>query len=182
MCDPVTMTFAAVQAAGSISQGIGAKRAANSQAAQYELQAATERDNAQAEADKIRRDGEVARGQTLSALAASGVTVGQGSALDAERQVVDSYTSDEYMAILTGDRRARGLQDTARQTRRAGRDAMRAGFINAGTSLLASGARGMRAGGQTTGSVRASLSNTGIGSSGFGTGLAYGNQDMGRYF
>lgn len=145
MCDPVTMTFAAVSAAGSISQGIAGKRAADGQAAQYELQAATERDNAQAEAEKLRREGAAARGQTLSALAGSGVTVGQGSALEAERQVVDSYTSDEYMAILTGERRSSSLQETARQTRRAGRDALRSGFINAGTSLLSAGAQGMRA-------------------------------------
>lgn len=147
MCDPVTMTFAAVQAAGSISQGIGARRAADSQAAQYELQAATERDNAQAEAENIRREGSAARGGTLAALAGSGVTVGQGSALEAERKVVDDYLHDEYMAILTGDRRAGAMQETARQTRKAGRDAMRAGFINAGTSLLSAGARGLRAGG-----------------------------------
>lgn len=145
MCDPVTMTFAAVQAVGSISQGMSARKAANAQAAQYELQAATERDNAEAEAEKIRREGGTARGQTLSALAGAGVTVGQGSALDAERQVVDDYTSDEYMAILTGSRRASAMQETARQTRKAGRDAMRSSLINAGTSLLSAGAQGMRA-------------------------------------
>ena len=145
MCDPVTMTFAAVSAVGSVSQGVAAKRAANEQAKQYELQAATERDNAQAEAEQIRREGRAARGGTLSALAGAGVTVGQGSALDAERQVVDDYTADEYMAILTGERRGRAMQETARQTRRAGRDAMRGSLINAGTSLLSAGAQGMRA-------------------------------------
>lgn len=152
MCDPVTMTFAVVQAGGAISQGMAAKRAADGQAAQYELQAKIERDNAQAEAEKIRREGNAARGQTLSALAGAGVTVGQGSALEAERQVVDSYTHDEYMAILTGDRRASAMQGAARQTRRAGRDAMRSGLINAGTSLLSAGARGTRA--ETVGRVR----------------------------
>jgi hypothetical protein len=30
--------------------------------------------------------------------------------------------------------------------------------------------------------VQAGFSNTSVGSSGFGTGLAYGNQDMGAYF
>jgi hypothetical protein len=139
------MTFAAVQAVGAVSQGMSARKAANEQARQYELQAATERDNAQAEAEQIRQEGSAARGQTLAALAGSGVTVGQGSALEAERQVVDSYVHDEYMAILTGDRRAGAMQETARQTRKAGRDAMRAGLINAGTSLLSSGAQGMRA-------------------------------------
>lgn len=147
MCDPVTMTFAAVSAVGAVSQGMAAKQAADGQAKQYELQAATERDNAQAEAEQIRRAGSAARGNTLAALAGAGVTVGQGSALEAERKVVDDYTADEYMAILTGERRGRAMQETAKQTRRAGRDAMRSGFINAGTSLLSAGARGLRAGG-----------------------------------
>jgi hypothetical protein len=145
VADGSKMPQQTVPVGGVITLPRTAKRAADGQAKQYELQAATERDNAQAEAEQIRREGSAARGDTLAALAGAGVTVGQGSALEAERKVVDDYTADEYMAILTGERRGRAMQETAKQTRKAGRDAMRAGFINAGTSLLSAGAQGMRA-------------------------------------
>lgn len=138
MCDPITLavTMAGVQAVGSIQQGRQANKAAGQQAAQYEQQAEWERDNAEGEAARIRRAGSVQRGQTLGALAASGVKIGEGSALDVERQVMEDYARDEYLALLTGDRTARNLRASAGQTRRAGRDARNAGYVTAGTSLL----------------------------------------------
>ena len=147
MCDPVTLTFAAVSAYGTVQQGRNAKFNADTDAEALEAQAALARDDAQGQASRIRREGAQARGQTLGAIAASGVKVGEGSTLDAERQVMTDYTQDEYMAILTGERQARGMQTEARNRRRAGRDAQRASYIQAGTSLLAAGAAGMKAGG-----------------------------------
>ena len=41
---------------------------------------------------------------------------------------------------------------------------------------------GMRAGGGGFGGLQASFAQTPVGASGFGTGLAYGNQDLGAYF
>jgi hypothetical protein len=147
MCDPVTMTIAGVQAFSQIQQGRQAGQRADEQGRQLDRQAAVEADNAQAEASRIRRAGDTARGQTVGAYAASGVKVGEGSALEAERQVMQDYEQDAYMAILTGQRRAGALQEEAASVRRAGRDARRAGYISAGTSLLSAGASGMRAGG-----------------------------------
>lgn len=159
MCDPVTLTLAAVSAAGSISQGNAASRQANQQADVQQYQAAVERDNAEAEAVRIRRAGEAARGQTVSAIAASGVQIGQGSALDAERQVMTDYSTDEYIAILTGERRGRAFEQQADQTRAAGRDAKRAGYFNAATSLLSAGAAGARASGGWKGTNNAPVVN-----------------------
>lgn len=147
MCDPVTITLAKMQAAGQIQSGRSAQSRANMEADALDFQGRMEQDQAQATAARIRREGAEARGAVLGAVAASGVKVGEGSALDAERQVMQDYTQDEYMAILTGDRRALGLKLNADSTRRAGRDAKRAGEINAVTSLLSAGAQGMRAGG-----------------------------------
>jgi hypothetical protein len=147
MCDPVTIAFAGVQAFGTISQGRTAKYNADTEAEALEAQAAMARDDAQGQAARIRRDGAQARGQALGAIAASGVKVGEGSTLDAERQVMTDYTQDEYLAILTGERQARGLNTEASNRRRAGRDAMRSSYFSAGTSLLSAGANGMRAGG-----------------------------------
>jgi hypothetical protein len=47
---------------------------------------------------------------------------------------------------------------------------------------IAAGALGTGGGGAGMSGVQAGFSNTSVGSSGFGTGLAYGNQDMGAYF
>jgi hypothetical protein len=141
MCDPVSMlvTATAVQAGSSIMQGNAQRKQANADAAQSDYQAAVERSNAQAEATIIRRQGQRQRGETLSSIVASGVKVGQGSALDAERQVMQDASHDEYMALLTGERRAAGLNQEASMRRRAGRDAQRAGQIGAFTSLLSAG-------------------------------------------
>lgn len=49
------------------------------------------------------------------------------------------------------------------------------GLINQGVSAYG------RSGGYALDGLQSSFSNTGIGGSGYGTGLAYGNQDMGQY-
>lgn len=150
MCDPMTMLVAAsttMQVAGSINQGKAVQRSANEQAAQLEYQAAVDQDNAMAEAGLIRRAGRADRGRTLTALAASGVEIGEGSALDAERQVMEDSETDAAIAILNGQRAARGAQSQAESSRRAGRDARRAGNINAFGSLLSAGANGLKASG-----------------------------------
>lgn len=141
MCEPATMFLAAtaVQAGSSIMQGNAARKQANAAAAESDYQAAVERSNAQAEASIIRRQGQRQRGETLASIVASGVKVGNGSALDAERQVMQDSAHDEYMAILTGERRATQFGREADMQRRAGRDAQRAGQIGAFTSLLSAG-------------------------------------------
>lgn len=140
MCNPLAFAIAGagMQASSTLSAGITAKGNANLQAADLEYQAAVERDNAQQQAEAFRREGQRARGQTVTAIAASGVKLGDGSAADAERQVMqDSYT-DERMALLRGDQAGRQLVTRAQMTRRAGRDAMRAAWLNTATSLMSS--------------------------------------------
>ncbi|MEL4181237.1 hypothetical protein [Roseateles sp. PN1] len=150
MCEPATImmaTMATVQAVGSIQQGQAADRAAQTNAAQMEYQALVERDNAQATAQMIRRDGERSRGSTVAAVAMSGAKIGEWSAGDVERQVLQDTETDALTAILNGERQARSLNDSASSTRAAGRDARRAGYFNAATSLLSAGAQGMKASG-----------------------------------
>lgn len=141
------MTFAAVQAYGGIQQGRAARRQANAEADEMDRQAAYERAIAQGEAAQIRRAGDTARGATLGALAASGVVVGEGSALDAERQVMTDYAQDEAITLLTGEQRASSLRASADNRRRSGRDARRAANVGAVTSLLSAGVQSARAAG-----------------------------------
>ena len=146
MCNPVALlaTSAVVGAYGQVKQGQAAQRNANEEAAQLDYQARVEQDNALHDAQTLRRQGEVSRGQTLAATVASGVKVGQGSALDAERQVMQDSETDAMMAMLNGDRTASALRDRASRTRRAGRDARMAGNIGAFTSLLSAGSQGYK--------------------------------------
>lgn len=140
MCNPAAFAIvgAGMQASSQITAGITAKGNANLQAADLEYQAAVERDNAQQEAEAIRRAGRKARGETITAVAASGVRIGEGSAADAEREVMQDAMTDERLALLRGDQAGRQLVARAQMTRRSGRDAMRAAWLNAGTSLLSS--------------------------------------------
>lgn len=154
MCDPVSLLVGGTTLAisGQLQQGRAAQRAANESAAQDEYSALVEQDNALAQAQQIRRQGTTARGQTLAAAAASGVKIGQGSTLDAERQVMQDYETDASMALLTGKRAATGLRAQAELTRRAGRNARAASNISAFGTLLSSGAQGMKlAGGSLSG-------------------------------
>jgi len=139
MCDPITMIAATASAVGSIQQGKAQQAQANAMAGESEYQAGVARSNAQAEAFNIRRAGARQRGDTLSSVVASGVKIGEGSALDAERQVMEDASRDEYMALLTGERQSSAYLREAENQRRAGRDARRAGNIGAFTSLLSAG-------------------------------------------
>lgn len=149
MCNPVMLLAASTTMAvgGQLAQGRAQQRAADEQAAQLEYQAAVDQDNALAEAQMIRRQGRQARGQTVAAAAASGVKVGQGSAGDAERQVMQDTETDAATAILNGTRAARGASFQADQSRRAGRDARRASTLGAFNTLLSAGASGYKASG-----------------------------------
>lgn len=146
MCSPTTMLMVGTgaQIAGNIQQGNAARQAANDQASWDEYQAKLSRAEAEAQASRIRRAGRVARGETLAGAVAAGVKVGEGSALDAERQVMQEYETDAAMAILSGERAAVSSEVQASSRRRAGRDARRAGYINAGTSLLSAGSSWLR--------------------------------------
>jgi hypothetical protein len=107
-----------------------------------EYQAQVDQSNALYQAKVIRAEGATARGQTVASAAASGIVVGQGSAGDAERKVMQDTETDAYMAILNGDRAAASARADAELRRRAGRNAVKASYINATSSLLSAGSRG----------------------------------------
>lgn len=144
MCNPVMFLAAGttMKISGQLAEGRANERAANEQAAQFEYQALVDEDNARAEAALIRRQGRAARGQTVVAAAAAGVKIGEGSAGDAERQVMQDAETDAATAILNGDRAARSGRFLADQKRRAGRDARRASYLEAGATLMSAGEKG----------------------------------------
>ena len=149
MCNPVAIMWAgsAISAIGSMRQGAAAKEAALDDAAQADYQAKVERDNAQAEAKMIRSDGERSRGSTVASVAMSGAKIGEWSAGDVERQVLQDTETDAMTAILNGERRARGLNDSGDRSRRAGRNAQTASYWQAGSSLMSAAGKSYGSGG-----------------------------------
>jgi hypothetical protein len=130
---------AAVTLIGSQQQAVAAGRAAEADADDMEYQAALSRDQGQAEAQRIRREGRRQRGSTVAAVAASGVKVGEGSALDAERTVMQDYEQDAAIAILNGERQGDVLDRRARGRRRAGGTQGMASMLGGVGSLLGQG-------------------------------------------
>lgn len=146
MCNPAFFVMAAATVVGGMRK-MNAEKTANREAADsLDYQAAVDRDNALAEAQNIRRVGRRNVGTTLANIAASGVKIGQGSAADAERQVLQDTETDASMAILNGERAARGLNSQAFTRRRAANEAGMTAAINIGTSLLSRGSSFMAAG------------------------------------
>ena len=123
----------------SITGGNAAKSQANYQASQEEYQARVTQDDALAQADVIRKVARRSRSEAQAAYAGAGVVVGEGSAAEVDRQILQDSEHDAYTSILNGQRRARGLQQDAVMTRAAGRNAQRAGTIGALGSVLQGG-------------------------------------------
>lgn len=144
MCNPIAALAASttMQVAGRLQQGRADERAANEDAARLDYQAQIEQAGALWQARQIRRQGVSDRGRTVAGAAASGVVVGDGSAGDVERQVMQDAEADAYMAILNGENAAKGLRAEAASRRRAGRDAKRASYLSAAGTLLSRGVQG----------------------------------------
>lgn len=130
----------AVTAYGAYSKSKADKKAASSDANDMRYEGELAADQGQAQANVIRRDGERNRSATVAAEAASGVKVGEGSALDAERQVTQDYEHDAAIAILTGERQKRVMDMRARSRKKSGNTAASASLINGAGSMLSQGA------------------------------------------
>ena len=145
MCDPATiamMTVASsvVSAGASIIGGMQQKEAADTQAQIAENSAAYEADAAKAHAEKIRKAGLAQRGEAKAALAASGVKLGEGTALEVDKSIAKNAEQDALSAILSGDRALKSGEDQASMLRASGNAAQTAGFIGAAGSVLSAGA------------------------------------------
>lgn len=146
MCDPVSMVMAAsttVSVLGQVQAGRAAHQQADMQADQIAYQGRVTRDDALAQAQMIRKQQRFAIGSADTAAAASGIKVGEGSAGEVDRSIYNDSEHDAYMAILNGDRRARGLDTEAALTRQAGANASRQAGMGALGTVLSSGYQSM---------------------------------------
>lgn len=118
---------------GQLQQGKANAAAANQNAANAEAQAAqmdrqAELDRIQAEretvaateeAKRIRKAGEKQAGAARAALAASGVMVDSGSAININEDILAGSESDAMNTLLTGERKAKAYTTSASETNRS---------------------------------------------------------------
>lgn len=158
--DPLTigLTLSAISTGvdviSSISNGNAQKQNAEDNAEIARRNAAQEKDAAVAQAEKIRIAAKRQQSAANAGLAASGVDLNSGSAVKINDFINLNSEQDAYTTILTGTRGAQASLNQASMFSRQGSNAQSAGFLNAGSSLLAGGAAigsGWKTGG--TGSV-----------------------------
>lgn len=130
---------AATSAYSSVQQGRNQQKWSNYQAAQAQADADAEAGYAQVEAKKIREAGKKQRSQARASMAASGIDVDEGTAVNINEEITKGAEEDALNAIFGGiDRQRRGYaQASADRTR--GAQANRAGTLNAAGTLLNSG-------------------------------------------
>jgi hypothetical protein len=143
VCNPALIIMgvgAVVSMAGQNQQGGAAKNAANAQGKLLDTQAEEVTDSGIQEAGKIRKMAEAGRGAAVASMAASGVQIGEGSALEVERKILSTGEEDAMMTLLNVDRQARSLRNQARIVRAGGQQAQTASqYQMAGTFLQAAG-------------------------------------------
>lgn len=132
-------TTAAVGAYASIQSGKAAKQAADDNAEIARRNAAQGQDAAVAQAEKIRRAAAQQKASATAQLAASGVSVNDGTAVNINDQITKNAEQDAFTTILNGSRSAASSLNQATMFENQGKSALQGGYLNAGASLLSSG-------------------------------------------
>lgn len=138
--------FYALVATGTVANIVGQQQQAKQQQQAYEAQAqqtanqaAYEKDAARARAEKIRKMGKAQQGEAKAALAASGVKLGEGTALEVQKDIGQRAEEDALTAILQGDRYEKSANAEIDMLNTAGRNARsNANMSSIGTVLSSS--------------------------------------------
>lgn len=152
MCDPVTAMMVAgtaMSVGGTIIQGQQQQDLANSQAAQASLEGAYRMDAAKVQAANIRKAGIKAKGTAKVTLAASGVKLGEGTALEVQKDITEMSEKDALTAILNGERAQSSAEYEAELLRAKGENAKTNSYFEAGSNVLAAGASYKKGGWKT---------------------------------
>lgn len=134
------VSSAVVGAGAAIYSGQQQKAAANSNAELQRRQGEQDADAAMAQAEKIRKAARAQAGAANAALAGSGVSVGDGTAVRINEQIYKDSESDAFNTLLTGSRRQATSNAQSSILINQGQAAQTGGYLNAGASLLSAGA------------------------------------------
>jgi hypothetical protein len=142
----LSVVSTAISAIGAVSQGNAAQAAAEANARNLEETASIEERQGRTAADRERRKGMIARGQTIAALAASGVDVQQGTPLELLGEQAKETEFQALQAKFERDDRAWSLRQQALQARQQGAAAQAAATSSAiGTAIGGAARAGMQA-------------------------------------
>lgn len=132
---------ASYSAYSSVQQGKQAQLNADAQSEQSQLDADNAASAAKVQADRIRRLARNQAGEANAALAASGVEVGEGTALNINQEIYGNAEEDAAMTIFNGEnQRKRGYVD-ASNTALYGKQQRSAANSQAIGSVLSTGAQ-----------------------------------------
>lgn len=135
------MIMAVAASAGSaIYSGVQQQNVADTNAELSRRQGVQDADAAVAQAEKIRKAGAAQAARANAALAASGVSVGEGTPVRINEEIYKSSEEDAYSTLLTGARRRQSANDQAGMLQSQGSAAMTGGLISAGASVLSGAA------------------------------------------
>lgn len=132
----VALIGSALSAGGAVHQAQQTRKAAKEQEALAILEAKQERSAAEIYAERIRRQRRAAQGEAKAALAAAGVRVDSGTALDIDAEIAADSAMDAYLTILGGVNNAGRITRQSRINTRAANQQAAAGYLNAAGSLL----------------------------------------------
>lgn len=134
----LTLFGGATSAAGQVASGISGRSAGRYNARVLLAQASQERVRGRFEERAIRASGEQVAGAQRAALAAQGVDIGSGTALELQQQTAELSERDALQARLNAALSVWGLKSQAKQERYRGELAYRAGINQALGTLLGS--------------------------------------------
>lgn len=144
------------------------------QATQTRNEAAYAADAAKQQAEKIRRLGQAQRGEAAAALAGSGVKLGEGTALEIDKNITHRTEEDAFTAILGGKRAIRAGDAQASMLKTAGSNAQTAGYMQAGATVLQAGGAYAKSGWKSTAAASGGGPVPGYSSGDLGSGLRVG--------
>lgn len=141
--EPVVLAAGAsvLAAGGAIMSGQQQKKMADYQASQAEADAEASKAAAKVEAARIRKAGQAQASQANAALAASGVETGEGTALRITSGIAGDAEQDAFQTMTDGLHASNRLKAQAQADRIGGSNSATAGYISAGSSLLAGGSK-----------------------------------------
>lgn len=144
MCEPTTIALGMMAgasllgAASSIQQGEQARAFGKYQERQANADAAAEQGAARVHAEKIRKMARTQSGEATAALAGSGVDVGAGTAVRINEEIYRNAEEDAVMTIFGGTDSAARMRTQGKADAIRGKQAEKAGYINAASTLLGS--------------------------------------------
>lgn len=141
MADPATWVYisTALSAAGQIKQGQDADKIAGYKASQLKQRAGQERAVSQRKASAQRRQAGLAQSRVLALAAASGAGASDKTVVDIMGGIFEQGELSAGYSLYEGEERARGSSMAADTATSEGKQAKRAGYIGA-TSTIMSGA------------------------------------------